>query len=161
MCSCDFLRFVSDADVEIEEFPWGPHEWFVKEGITENEQLLLVKVRMPAGTAHQFHRHPHMEEALSNNRSPKASVLRSVLSSCKIGGVLFHDMAVTMDYDVYIESQWHGIKTLRDNSFDEIEVGKYKTICKMEVSRMINNGQTRFEEKEFTNKFVGRYPRTS
>jgi len=64
MCSCDFLRFVSDADVEIEEFPWGPHEWFVKEGITENEQLLLVKVRMPAGTAHQFHRHPHMEEAL-------------------------------------------------------------------------------------------------
>ena len=64
MCDCDFLRFVSDPDVEIEELPWGPHEWLVKEGITENEQLLLVRVRMPPGKAHQFHRHPEMEEAL-------------------------------------------------------------------------------------------------
>jgi quercetin dioxygenase-like cupin family protein len=36
----------------------------VREGITANEQLMLVRVRMPPGRAHQFHRHPHMEEAL-------------------------------------------------------------------------------------------------
>ncbi len=58
------LRFVSGPDVEIEELPWGPHEWLVREGITASEQLMLVRVRMPAGEAHQFHRHPHMEEAL-------------------------------------------------------------------------------------------------
>lgn len=58
------LRFVSGPDVEIEELPWGPHEWLVREGITESEHLMLVRVRMPAGEAHQFHRHPHMEEAL-------------------------------------------------------------------------------------------------
>ena len=64
MCSCGFLRFVSTADVEIEELPWGPHEWLVKEGLTESEHLMAVRVTMPPGQAHQFHRHPHMEEML-------------------------------------------------------------------------------------------------
>lgn len=62
MCTCKNLRFVSTDDVEIEELPWGPHEWIVKEGLTESEHLTAVRVRMPAGQAHQFHRHPHMEE---------------------------------------------------------------------------------------------------
>ena len=61
---CNCLRFVSGSDVEIEELPWGPHEWLVREGLTENEHLMLVRVHMPAGCAHQFHRHPHMEEIL-------------------------------------------------------------------------------------------------
>ena len=61
---CNCLRFVSGSEVEIEELPWGPHEWLVKEGLTDNEHLMLVRVRMPPGCAHQFHRHPHMEEIL-------------------------------------------------------------------------------------------------
>ena len=61
---CNCLRFVSGSEVEIEELPWGPHEWLVREGLTENEHLMLVRVRMPPGCAHQFHRHPHMEEIL-------------------------------------------------------------------------------------------------
>ena len=64
MCAKGCLRFVSDPEVEIEELPWGPHEWLVREGLTESEHLMLVRVRMPPGRAHQFHRHPHMEEAL-------------------------------------------------------------------------------------------------
>ena len=61
---CNCLRFVSGSDVEIEELPWGPHEWLVREGLTDNEHLMLVRVHMPPGCAHQFHRHPHMEEIL-------------------------------------------------------------------------------------------------
>ena len=61
---CNCLRFVSGSEVEIEELPWGPHEWLVKEGLTDNEHLMLVRVRMPPGCAHQFHRHPLMEEIL-------------------------------------------------------------------------------------------------
>ena len=64
MCAKGCLRFVSDPEVEIEDLPWGPHEWLVREGLTQSEQLMLVRVRMPPGKAHQFHRHPHMEEAL-------------------------------------------------------------------------------------------------
>lgn len=58
------LRFVTGADMEIELSPWGPHEWLSRPGLTQADELLLVRVRMPAGRAHQFHRHPEMEEII-------------------------------------------------------------------------------------------------
>jgi quercetin dioxygenase-like cupin family protein len=58
------LRFVSAHETEVEELPWGPHEWLCRPGLTAAEQLLLVRVRMPAGKAHAFHRHPAMEEII-------------------------------------------------------------------------------------------------
>ncbi|MEP7345146.1 MAG: cupin domain-containing protein, partial [Gemmatimonadaceae bacterium] len=41
-----------------------PHEWLSRPGLTNAEDLLLVRVAMPAGRAHQFHRHPAMEEII-------------------------------------------------------------------------------------------------
>jgi quercetin dioxygenase-like cupin family protein len=61
---CPCLRFVSSSDVVVEQLPWGPHEWLVRDDLTENVQLMAVRVTMPAGAAHQFHRHPRMEEML-------------------------------------------------------------------------------------------------
>ena len=58
------LRFVTSDDCEVEELPWGPHEWLSRPGLTEADQLLLVRVKMPAGKAHKFHRHPTMEEII-------------------------------------------------------------------------------------------------
>jgi quercetin dioxygenase-like cupin family protein len=58
------LRFVSSQDVEVEELPWGPHEWLCRPGLTEARELLLVRVRMPPGKGHAFHRHPAMEEVI-------------------------------------------------------------------------------------------------
>lgn len=58
------FRFVTSAEMQVETAPWGPHEWLSRPGLTAAEQLLLVRVRMPAGTAHQFHRHPAMEEII-------------------------------------------------------------------------------------------------
>jgi quercetin dioxygenase-like cupin family protein len=58
------LRFVSSQDVQVEELPWGPHEWLCRPGLTEARELLLVRVRMPAGKGHAFHRHPAMEEII-------------------------------------------------------------------------------------------------
>lgn len=58
------LRFVTAQDVEIEELPWGPHEWLCRPGLTDARDLLLVRVRMPPGTGHAFHRHPAMEEII-------------------------------------------------------------------------------------------------
>lgn len=57
-------RFVSSAELQVEPSPWGPHEWLSRPGLTDAAQLLMVRVRMPAGTAHQFHRHPTMEEII-------------------------------------------------------------------------------------------------
>ena len=60
----DGTRFVSDGEMQVEQSPWGPHEWLSRPGLTDAEELLLVRVRMPAGRAHQFHRHPEMEEII-------------------------------------------------------------------------------------------------
>jgi len=57
-------RFVTARELEVESSPWGPHEWLSRPGLTDAEELLLVRVRMPAGRAHQFHRHPEMEEII-------------------------------------------------------------------------------------------------
>ena len=58
------LRFVSATDPQVESSPWGPHEWLSRPGLTAAEQLLTVRVKMPPGRAHQFHRHPAMEEII-------------------------------------------------------------------------------------------------
>ena len=58
------LRFVTSEDIEVDQLPWGPHEWLCRPGLTEARDLLLVRVRMPAGTGHAFHRHPAMEEII-------------------------------------------------------------------------------------------------
>lgn len=57
-------RFVGDAELQVEASPWGPHEWLSRPGLTDAEGLLLVRVRMPPGRAHQFHRHPALEEII-------------------------------------------------------------------------------------------------
>lgn len=57
-------RFVTEQEMEVDQLPWGPHEWLSRPGLTEAEELLLVRVRMPVGEAHKFHRHPEMEEII-------------------------------------------------------------------------------------------------
>jgi quercetin dioxygenase-like cupin family protein len=57
-------RFVSRDEMQTEPSPWGPHEWLCRPGLTDAEDLLLVRVLMPPGRAHQFHRHPEMEEII-------------------------------------------------------------------------------------------------
>ena len=58
------LRFVQGNDCQVELMPWGSHDWISREGLTEADQLILVRVTMPAGKAHKFHRHPEMEEII-------------------------------------------------------------------------------------------------
>ncbi|MBW3629782.1 MAG: cupin domain-containing protein [Gemmatimonadetes bacterium] len=60
----DSLRFVTSEEMVVEELPWGPHEWLCRPGLTDAEGLLLVRVRMPPGKGHAFHRHPTMEEII-------------------------------------------------------------------------------------------------
>lgn len=64
MCACEFLRFVTDAECQVEHLPWGPHEWLCRPGLTQARDLQVVRVRMPAGKCHAFHRHPEFEEVL-------------------------------------------------------------------------------------------------
>jgi len=58
------VRFVTAKEMQVEPSPWGPHEWLSRPGLTQAEGLLMVRVRMPPGRAHQFHAHPEMEEII-------------------------------------------------------------------------------------------------
>jgi len=64
MSAAEPLRFVTAGEMEVEELPWGPHEWLCRPGLTDAEGLMLVRVRMPPGKGHAFHRHPAMEEII-------------------------------------------------------------------------------------------------
>ena len=57
-------NFVTPAEMQVEPSPWGPHEWLSRPGLTNAKDLLLVRVVMPPGLGHQFHRHPAMEEII-------------------------------------------------------------------------------------------------
>jgi quercetin dioxygenase-like cupin family protein len=57
-------RFVTEKEMKVEQLPWGPHDWLCRPDIVEAEKLLLVRVHMPPGQAHKFHRHPEMEEII-------------------------------------------------------------------------------------------------
>ena len=56
--------FITRSEVQVEPSQWGPHEWLSRPGLTAAEQLLMVRVLMSPGRAHQFHRHPSMEEII-------------------------------------------------------------------------------------------------
>ena len=62
MSCVECLRFVTSKDAQVEELPWGQHEWLARAGLTESKLLQLVRVTMPPGRSHAFHRHPALEE---------------------------------------------------------------------------------------------------
>ena len=64
MSMSELLRFVTASDAIVEPSSWGPHEWLCRPGLTAARQLQVVRVSMPPGTGHAFHRHPAMEEII-------------------------------------------------------------------------------------------------
>jgi quercetin dioxygenase-like cupin family protein len=58
------LRFVTEQEMQVEQLPWGPHDWLCRPGLTDARDLLLVRVHIPPGQGHAFHRHPAMEEII-------------------------------------------------------------------------------------------------
>ena len=57
-------RFVGKKEMIVEKLPWGPHHWLCRPDVVDAEKLLLVRVHMPRGKGHAFHRHPAMEEII-------------------------------------------------------------------------------------------------
>ncbi len=55
-------RFVTRAEMKVERYPWGPHDWLARPDVVDAEQLLAVRIHMPRGEGTPFHRHPEMEE---------------------------------------------------------------------------------------------------
>ena len=58
------LRFVSPAESRSDDVPWGVNEWLCDGELCEAEKLGLVRVHLPPGKGHAFHRHPNLEEII-------------------------------------------------------------------------------------------------
>jgi quercetin dioxygenase-like cupin family protein len=69
----------------VEPSPWGPHEWLSRAGVTAAQQLMLVRVTMPAGKGHAFHRHPAMEEIIYVVVGPRRAMGRPRLAAARPG----------------------------------------------------------------------------
>ena len=57
-------RFLTDEHIEVERLDRGLHHWISRPGLTDAENLLVVRVEVEPGNGHPFHHHPHMEEVL-------------------------------------------------------------------------------------------------
>ena len=57
-------RFVTTKTAQVESTPRGMHWWLSRPGLTDTRQLILVRVTMPPGAAHEFHSHPAREEII-------------------------------------------------------------------------------------------------
>ncbi|WP_410966400.1 cupin domain-containing protein, partial [Salmonella sp. SAL4449] len=58
------LRFVTADKARVEFAPWGKHWWLSEAGLTDADQLTIVRVTMRPGAGHQFHYHPELEEII-------------------------------------------------------------------------------------------------
>lgn len=57
-------RFVTEDRADVEQLPRGLHHWISRPGLTEAEDLLMVRVEVEPGNGHPFHYHPEMEEII-------------------------------------------------------------------------------------------------
>ncbi len=57
-------RFVTAKEMVVEQLPWGPHDWLCRPGLVDAKDLALIRVHIPPGLGHAFHRHPEMEEII-------------------------------------------------------------------------------------------------
>jgi quercetin dioxygenase-like cupin family protein len=57
-------RFVTSSEMVKGRSPWAIEEWLCRSDIVPNRELLLVRVNIDPGRAHQFHTHPNREEIL-------------------------------------------------------------------------------------------------
>lgn len=59
-----YHKFVKDQDTIKETVGTRNHAWYFNADITKQADTYLVKVKMPKGGKHDFHRHPKMNEIL-------------------------------------------------------------------------------------------------
>ncbi|HIG86425.1 MAG TPA: cupin domain-containing protein [Planctomycetes bacterium] len=58
------LRFVPSSSGQVEWIRDQKHEWLVRDGLTGEGDLAMVRVTMESGQSHETHSHPRMEEIL-------------------------------------------------------------------------------------------------
>ena len=59
-----YWKFLRSTETVNEKMPGREHEWYFNAAVTEQAGTYLVRIVMPEGGMHNFHRHPEMNEIL-------------------------------------------------------------------------------------------------
>jgi quercetin dioxygenase-like cupin family protein len=62
--SIETRLFVTAAEKVDFQSPWTLEEWFCRQDVVANAELLMVRANMEPGRCHPFHTHPTREEIL-------------------------------------------------------------------------------------------------
>jgi quercetin dioxygenase-like cupin family protein len=57
-------RFITQGDVERDQFDWGETGWISRPALTGSSALCVMDVTLAPGGGHPFHRHPDQEEII-------------------------------------------------------------------------------------------------
>ena len=86
--------FVTQADVEHEQFDWGTIGWRCRPANTGSKQLVVMDVTLEAGEGHDFHRHPGQEEVIIVTRGAVVQYLESDSQELRAGDSVYIDAGV-------------------------------------------------------------------
>jgi quercetin dioxygenase-like cupin family protein len=86
--------FVTQADVEQEQFDWGTIGWRCRPANTGSKQLVVMDVTLEAGEGHDFHRHPGQEEVIIVTRGAVVQYLESDSQELRAGDSVYIDAGV-------------------------------------------------------------------
>ncbi|MFY0652699.1 MAG: cupin domain-containing protein [Cyclobacteriaceae bacterium] len=59
-----YWKFIDEGETVVEKVLGRDHSWYFNPEITEQAGTFMVKVTIPTGGQHDFHRHPEMNEIL-------------------------------------------------------------------------------------------------
>ena len=59
-----YSKFTHGKDAIVEELAGRDHYWHYSPELTKGAGIIMVKVKMPVGGKHDFHRHPKMNEII-------------------------------------------------------------------------------------------------
>ena len=88
-----------------------------------------------------------IEQAVDQGKEPDADALRRVLTSSKIGAVLFADLGVKLDYTVFIRSVEKRLDDLEHLDFQIKDVDGFKTMMRTTAAQLMKCGQKSFDRK--------------
>ncbi len=83
--------FVTQADVEQEEFDWGTIGWRCRPANTAGRHVIVMDVSLAPGQGHDFHRHPGQEEVIIVKQGSIVQFLEQESRTLEAGDSVFID----------------------------------------------------------------------
>ena len=96
----------------------------------------------------------HCVECLEKKEEANPMILRQVLESCRIAGIVFADLAAKMNLSNFLVEVKQQVKCLDDNNFGFEDTKNYDTVCNGKADSLTASGFGQFEKLKFNLPFL-------